>query len=171
MLTARTGSGEPNLGGSLMLESIAAAVIGGVPINMYRVSDEAASAVFSATAGQPRLVQRFGAALYEFHEVADTPQPSLTLKMSKLSPPPSRSKATRLPKDVDESGRNERLVLTAMTRLMYADPLTPVTISAIAEWLIESDYPLDLTTINAIRGLEYDELIDNTKAGITYVLA
>jgi len=30
MLTARTGSGEPNLGGSLMLESIAAAVIGGV---------------------------------------------------------------------------------------------------------------------------------------------
>ena len=26
MLTARTGSGEPNLGGSLMLESIAAAV-------------------------------------------------------------------------------------------------------------------------------------------------
>ena len=29
MLTARTGSGEPNLGGSLMLESIAAAVIGG----------------------------------------------------------------------------------------------------------------------------------------------
>ena len=30
MLTARTGSGEPNLGGSLMLESIAAAVIGGM---------------------------------------------------------------------------------------------------------------------------------------------
>jgi ribose transport system permease protein len=30
MLTARTGSGEPNLGGSLMLESIAAAIIGGV---------------------------------------------------------------------------------------------------------------------------------------------
>lgn len=32
MLTARTGSGEPNLGGSLMLESIAAAVIGGVSL-------------------------------------------------------------------------------------------------------------------------------------------
>jgi ribose transport system permease protein len=31
-LTARTGSGEPNLGGSLMLESIAAAVIGGVSL-------------------------------------------------------------------------------------------------------------------------------------------
>ena len=29
MLTARAGSGRPNLGGSLMLESIAAAVIGG----------------------------------------------------------------------------------------------------------------------------------------------
>lgn len=32
MLTARTGSGEPDLGGSLMLESIAAAVIGGVSL-------------------------------------------------------------------------------------------------------------------------------------------
>jgi ribose transport system permease protein len=32
MLTARTGSGEPNLGGSLMLESIAAAVIGGISL-------------------------------------------------------------------------------------------------------------------------------------------
>lgn len=32
MLTARTGSGEPNLGGSLMLQSIAAAVIGGISL-------------------------------------------------------------------------------------------------------------------------------------------
>ena len=32
MLTARTGSGEPNLGGSLTLESIAAAVVGGVSL-------------------------------------------------------------------------------------------------------------------------------------------
>ncbi len=32
MLTARTGSGEPNLGGGLMLESIAAAVIGGASL-------------------------------------------------------------------------------------------------------------------------------------------
>ncbi|MBB6209319.1 ABC transporter permease [Novispirillum itersonii] len=32
MLTARTGSGEPSLGGSLTLESIAAAVIGGVSL-------------------------------------------------------------------------------------------------------------------------------------------
>jgi len=30
MMTARTGSGEPNLGGNLTLESIAAAVVGGV---------------------------------------------------------------------------------------------------------------------------------------------
>lgn len=32
LLTARTGSGEPNLGGSIALESIAAAVIGGVSL-------------------------------------------------------------------------------------------------------------------------------------------
>lgn len=33
MLTARTGSGEPNLGGNLTLESIAAAVVGGVRLS------------------------------------------------------------------------------------------------------------------------------------------
>ncbi|ASP80082.1 ABC transporter permease [Sinorhizobium meliloti] len=33
MLTARTGSGEPNLGGNLTLESIAAAVVGGVKLS------------------------------------------------------------------------------------------------------------------------------------------
>ena len=32
VLTARTGSGEPNLGGNLMLESIAAAVVGGASL-------------------------------------------------------------------------------------------------------------------------------------------
>ncbi|GLS44266.1 ABC transporter permease [Methylobacterium brachythecii] len=32
LLTARTGSGEPNLGGNLMLESIAAAVVGGASL-------------------------------------------------------------------------------------------------------------------------------------------
>jgi ribose transport system permease protein len=32
LLTARTGSGEPNMGGSLTLESIAAAVVGGVSL-------------------------------------------------------------------------------------------------------------------------------------------
>lgn len=32
MLTARTGSGEPNLGGNLMLESIAAAIMGGASL-------------------------------------------------------------------------------------------------------------------------------------------
>ena len=38
LLTARTGSGEPNLGGSLMLESIAAAVIGGASLRGGRGS-------------------------------------------------------------------------------------------------------------------------------------
>lgn len=38
MLTARTGSGEPNLGGSLMLESIAATVIGGASLRGGKAS-------------------------------------------------------------------------------------------------------------------------------------
>jgi len=134
----------------------------------YRINDEAAAAVFNATAGQPRLVQRFGAALYDHHQVTDTPRTILTLEDVKtVSTNVQQQSESDFQKMWDEIGGNERLVLTAMTRLMYADPLTPITINAISEWLIESDYPLDLTTINAaIRGLEYDELIENTKAGI-----
>src|SRR6185369_13561566 len=136
--------------------------------NEYRVNDEAATAVFDATAGQPRLVQRFGAALYDHHQVTDTPRTILTLEDVKtVTPIVQQQSESDFQKIWDETGRNERLILTAMTRLMYADPLTPVTVNAISEWLIESDYPLDLTTINAaIRGLEYDELIENSKNNI-----
>ncbi len=134
----------------------------------FRVNDEAAAAVFNATGGQPRLAQRFGAALYDYHQVTDTPRTVLTAEdVKNVTNTVQQQSASDFQKMWDETAQNERLILTGITRLMYDDPLAPVTVSSLSNWLVESDFPLDLTAINAaIRGLEYAELIENGKSGI-----
>lgn len=64
--------------------------------------------------------------------------------------------------------QNERQVLTAISGMLYDDPLVNLTTQGIENWLLETDYPLDITTINAgIRGLEYRNLvIGSTSEGI-----
>lgn len=136
--------------------------------NEFRVNDEAATSIFNATGGQPRLAQRFGAALYDYHQVTDTPRTILTAEdVKNVTNTVQQQSAADFQKTWDETAQNERLILTGITRLMYDDPLTPVTVSALSNWLVESDFPLDLTAINAaIRSLEYDEQIENGKGGI-----
>ncbi len=136
--------------------------------HQFRVSDEAAASVFSATGGQPRLTQRFGAALYDHQQAANPARSTLTVEDVKTV-----SGSVQQQSEADfqlmwkDAGRNGQQVLTAITRLLFLDPLTPVDTTALSNWLIESDDPLDLTTINsALRGLEYDELIENSKGGI-----
>lgn len=136
--------------------------------NQFRVSDEAAAAVYHAAGGQPRLAQRFGSALFEHQQDKNFVNANITAEDVKtVSAIVQKQSVSDFQKVWAETGRNGQLVLTAITRLMLLDPLTPVTTSAIANWLIESDYPLDTTTVNsALRGLEYDELIENAKGGI-----
>lgn len=64
--------------------------------------------------------------------------------------------------------QNERLVLTAISDLLYDDPLDNLTAKRIESWLLETDYPMDVTSINAgIRGLEYRDLVaGSTSEGI-----
>jgi hypothetical protein len=63
---------------------------------------------------------------------------------------------------------NERLVLTALSKLLYDNPLRPVDTAAMESWLVPTDYPLNATTINAAaRSLEYREVVDAAPAGFT----
>lgn len=56
--------------------------------------------------------------------------------------------------------RDERLVLTAIARLTYDDPLRPIDGHTIDAWLIETDYSLDRTAIHAaLRSLDYRDII------------
>lgn len=62
--------------------------------------------------------------------------------------------------------QNERLVLTAISGLLYDDPISPLTTQRLENWLIETDFPLDMTSINAgIRGLEYRDLVQGSISG------
>ncbi len=60
--------------------------------------------------------------------------------------------------------QNERLVLTAISGLLYDDPIGTLTTQDVENWLLETDYPLDMMTVNAsIRGLEYRDLVVSSK--------
>lgn len=134
----------------------------------FKIGTEAAAAVYQVTGGQPRLIQRFGAALFDHQQSKGLITAPVTLEDVKtVSAAVQASSATDFQKVWTEVGRNSQWVLTAITRLMLLDPLTPVNTTSITNWLIESDFPLDSTTVNAaLRSLEYEELIEQSAAGI-----
>jgi hypothetical protein len=113
-----------------------------------------ASAIYKATGGQPILIQRFA---YHFYQNANFK--AATAAVYAGSQNEFRDEWLRL-------SRNERLILTAISSLLYADPLQGCEADAIAKWLVETDYPLDNTAINAaVRSLEYREILTHTAKG------
>ncbi len=65
--------------------------------------------------------------------------------------------------------RDERIVLTAMAQLAHQTQSDVVTLDEVRAWLLESDYPLDSTTIHtALRGLEYAEVVQHSPQGMTW---
>ncbi len=133
----------------------------------FSVNDEAVKAVYRATGGQPRLLQRFGNRLYRLWETrADGT--ALTLEDVKtVTAQVYNQTEPDFERLWQDANRNERLILSAITQLQYADPLTAVTPEGIEGWLIESDFPLDMTAVHAaLRSLEYEQVIDQTPAGI-----
>jgi len=61
-----------------------------------------------------------------------------------------------------------KLVLTAASQLLYTDPLRAIQSAEIEVWLVETDYPLDTTAINAaVRSLEYRDHITLAPDGLT----
>lgn len=133
----------------------------------YIVNEDIAAAVHAATGGQPRLSQRMGAQLYRQWEARPTLNTVTIEDVKAIAAAVRRESENDFQRIWEAAGHNGRLVLTAITRLLVSDPLTPIDASAIAGWLIESDFPLDMTAINAaIRSLEYDEVVENSKSGI-----
>jgi hypothetical protein len=135
---------------------------------LYSVPDECAQAVHKMVGGAPGLVQHFG---YEFFRRWET-YPELnvfTLEDIKALTP-----ALYIYSEGDyralweRLGANERLVLTAISDLVYNDPLGRLDAAAIQGWLVETDFPLDITAINStLRSLEYREVLMPTPQGIS----
>jgi hypothetical protein len=137
------------------------------PNGCYSLTDEAVEAVYRATGGQPRLVERFGDHLFRRWE-AEPDKTRLTQEdVKQVTPAVFKASEAELRAAWGETTRNERLALTAVSSLLYADPLTAVNPANIENWLVETDYPLDSTAIHAaIRGLEYREIVEQRADGI-----
>jgi hypothetical protein len=135
---------------------------------LYMMTDEALHAVHRATGGQPLWLQRFGFQLYRRWET-EPDRTTLTIEDVKTATKQVYDQSEDDFKAIwDEATRNERLLLTGIVSLLYADPLASITPDALSAWLTETEYPLDLTTIHAaVRGLEYREVISSGENGLT----
>ncbi len=131
----------------------------------YSVSDDAAIAVHRATGGYPPFVQAFGAALYR-RQQAEFLTEITAEDVRAVTPDVYPKAALTFAQNWAALPLNERLVLGSISTLSYEDPLKVIDAEAIEAWLVETDYPLDATTINAmLRSLDYRELIHATPNG------
>jgi hypothetical protein len=133
----------------------------------YKLSAETATAVYKATGGQPRLLQLFGFELFQRWEARPNRPPFTLDDVKQVTSAVYAQSEGDLRAAWSAATRNERLVLTAISSLIYADPLGKITPAGIESWLVETDYPMDGTGINAaIRGLEYREIVEHTPEGV-----
>jgi hypothetical protein len=133
----------------------------------YGFNPDALTAVHRASGGQPRLVQRFGSHAFRAWEARPNRTTLTPEDVKQISAKVYSESEPDLRVAWSKASRNERLVLTAISSLIYADPLGKITPPDVETWLVETDYPLDSTAINAaIRGLEYQEIVEHSTAGI-----
>lgn len=127
---------------------------------MSAIDTGAVAEVFAATGGLPELVRRAGYHLYEHDGKHDDKRDDKPPTMKDVLAQVYADGEATFRQMWDGLNRGERLVLTAIAGLIYADPLRPITPDRIEAWLVETDFPQDLTTVQAtVRGLEYREII------------
>lgn len=133
----------------------------------YQLNDESKAAIYQATGGIPALLKRYGDLLFERWQTRPS-RTEITPEDVKLITPAVYEWAQDLFRAYWIAlSLNERLILTAMSSLLYADPLRKIDTHTLETWLIETDYPLDSTTINAaLRSLDYREIVHTTPEGI-----
>lgn len=132
--------------------------------DLYGVTEDAVDEVFRATGGQPQWVQRYG--LHIFNHRAELITASDVRALLPTIYTQSQNELEALWRQLND---NERLILSATGSLLYADPLRRPDSAAIAAWLVETDYPLDETSVHAaVRSLEYREILTGSdlRAGL-----
>jgi hypothetical protein len=119
------------------------------------VLETVCEAVYRVAGGDPRLVLRFGAYLQQI------PQDEIYTETVRRGVPQVYAASQDVLRQLwDDLDANERIVLRALAAMHYADPLRSIDSEQIELWLVDTDTPLDLTSINAaLRSLEYRELI------------
>ena len=129
----------------------------------YGVTDEAVEVAYRATGGDPLLAQRLGYVLYEMGRDSITAD-----AVREILPDVVAAHHEAFRAAWSNLTLNERLVLTALSGLIYQEPLKAVTPERLNRWLASHGYPLDSTaTRAALRGVEYAGLIRGAGDGVT----
>ncbi len=125
----------------------------------YTAPDEVAAAVQRSTGGAPALVQQFGYQLFQRWEAGSANVLGLDDARA-VTPKVYQGALEDFRRQWGSYTLNERLVLTAITDLIYDDPLDKISVPVLQTWLTDTDYPLDTTAIlSALRSLEYNEIV------------
>lgn len=125
----------------------------------YTAPDEVAAAVQRVTGGSPALAQQFGFRLFETWEASDHNLVGLD-DVRAVTSTVYKNAADDFRRQWNACTLNERLVLTAITDLIFEDPLDKISVPLLQSWLTDTDYPLDTTAIlSALRSLEYNEIV------------
>lgn len=125
----------------------------------YTAPDEVAAAVQRVTGGSPALAHQFGFRLFEKWEASDHNLIGLE-DVRAITSSVYKSAADDFRRQWNACTLNERLVLTAITDLIFEDPLDKISVPLLQSWLTDTDYPLDTTAIlSALRSLEYNEIV------------
>lgn len=134
--------------------------------DLYQVDDSAVDATFKASGGAPGLIQQFGYLMYRKWTI-NTVHTEMSADDVKAMIPTVYAYGERDFIELWQSlSPDERLTLTAMSSLTYADPITPITAARIEAWLVETDFPRDMVAVHAaLRGLEYREAIVSESEG------
>lgn len=123
---------------------------------VYTLTSEALAEAYRITGGQPQWAQRLGFHIFRQHRASVVE----AAEVKALLPTVYVQSQDELDTLWHRLTDNERLVLSAISNLLYIDPLRTLHNAAIAGWLVETDYPLDETAVHAtIRSLEYRELL------------
>ena len=111
--------------------------------------------IYAETGGEPYLVELYRSNLQNTDNIK-----AITPIVYRESDSFFRNRWKRL-------NRDERLVLTAVSSLIYDDPLQKIDTATIESWLVDTDFPMDDTSINAtFRSLEYAELLGGSATNI-----
>jgi hypothetical protein len=130
-----------------------ASVVAGEPI-----ANDTAAALYTTSGGQPELAQRIA----QQHGTGNVSAESLKAAASAVYSPSSDFFRS----EWDTLTANEQIVLTAISRILYDDPLARINADRLTEWLHDTDDPLDQTAVNAaLRGLDYAEIIEHGSTG------
>lgn len=123
-------------------------------------NEDIAADIFTATSGHPQLLTYYGEALQK-HWADHTDSSAFSL----AKPEVYAQSQVGFRQIWLTLSRDERLVLTAIASLIYDDPLQIVSPKRIEQWLIETDYQLDIVAINAaLRSLDYQDIVSQQQS-------